>query len=345
LRKLASIQLIEALRPIEGADAIEVAEVLGWDVVVKKGEFRPGDLCVYFEIDSFLPVREEFEFLRSSSHRSHPELGEGFRLRTVKLRGQISQGLALPTTVFERDGLAGYKDVGKDVTEDLCVRKYEVPITGKALAGNAKGNFPDFIRKTDQERIQNLRGKIASFAAETFEVTLKLDGSSMTVYHKDGEVGVCSRNIDLKDEDGSKFWEVAKRSGLVGALKSLNWDIAVQGELMGPGVQGNRENFPTHRMFVFDIWNIDLQRYLTPEERYKALETLEGAGAVLESVPIEGIVAFPPEECAWGVPDFLQIAERPSLNHPIAEGVVFKSHRPNGPTFKAISNRFLLKEK
>lgn len=106
-RKLASIQYIHDVTPIEGADRIELAHVLGWQCVVNKGQFKPGDLGVYFEIDSFLPVRPEFEFMRSSSYKNSDLMGEGFHLRTMKFRGQISQGLLMPITVFQElsDGI------------------------------------------------------------------------------------------------------------------------------------------------------------------------------------------------------------------------------------------------
>lgn len=175
MRKLVSIQKISEIKPHPNADAIELATVRGWQVVVKRGEFKPGDFAVYFEIDSFLPIREEFEFLRKSCFRTHPELGDGFRLRTIKLRGELSQGLLLPISILENHKIKTNQEVqcvgrriwdekwqcwsqcivpleeGADLTEFLEVQKYEPPVPTQ-LAGNAKGNFPSFIRKTDQER-------------------------------------------------------------------------------------------------------------------------------------------------------------------------------------------------
>jgi len=139
MRKLASIQRIKNLEPIAGADAIEKATVLGWQLVVKKGEFAIGDLCVYCEIDSRLPDRPEFEFLKA----------RGMRIRTVRLRGQISQGICFPLSI-----LPVYTDVQEDtdVTELLDITKYEPPIPAQ-LAGVAKGLFPSFIPKTDETRV------------------------------------------------------------------------------------------------------------------------------------------------------------------------------------------------
>src|SRR5262249_31729418 len=95
MRKLAIIQTVNAVEPMPNADAIEKVGVLGWWVVVKKGEHRPGNKIVYCEIDSLLPERPEFEFLRASSFKPAQVdatvgtvLPAGFRIKTIKLRGQ-----------------------------------------------------------------------------------------------------------------------------------------------------------------------------------------------------------------------------------------------------------------
>lgn len=143
MRKLASIQRIKALEPIEGADAIERATVLGWQLVVKKDEFRVGELCIYCEIDSILPEKPEFEFLKS----------RGMRIRTIRLRGQISQGICFPLSFLPAETLI---EEDSDVTEILGVTKYEPPIPA-SLAGVMKGAFPSFIPKTDETRVQVLQ--------------------------------------------------------------------------------------------------------------------------------------------------------------------------------------------
>jgi RNA ligase (TIGR02306 family) len=123
-RKLASIQVIRDIRPIEGADAIELAIINNWQVVVAKNVgHQIGDHVVYCEIDSFLPIQEEFEFLRKSSYKKMADR-EGFRLKTIKLRGQVSQGLILPMSVFGDFGWTAYE--GLDVTERLGIIKYEL---------------------------------------------------------------------------------------------------------------------------------------------------------------------------------------------------------------------------
>src|ERR1700753_4271510 len=156
-RKLASIQEVLSVEDIPGADNIQVATVKGWKLVVKRDEFKAGDRAIYCEIDSFLPIKDEFEFLRKSSYKKMGDL-EGFRLKTIKLRGQVSQGLLLPVVAL-KDKV--YPDqyralqIGDDVTEPLGIFKYEPPIPAE-LSGVMKGSFPNFIPKTDEERVQNL---------------------------------------------------------------------------------------------------------------------------------------------------------------------------------------------
>lgn len=190
MRKLASIQRITGLRPIPGADLIEVADVLGWSVVVKKGDFAVGDLVVYFEVDSWLdasnPVYASFEerFTNWGTKR-------GMRLKTIKLRKQLSQGLILSIGDFAdlSPSVRGTAvEEGDDVTDILKVEKWE-PLEaqqsekgGPSQASKTRA-FPWFLRKTDQERVQNYIHLIPAVDdEETFEATIKLDGSSMTVY-------------------------------------------------------------------------------------------------------------------------------------------------------------------
>lgn len=352
-RKLASVRRIAAIDPIEGADNIVRATVDGWELVTQKSNnFLPGDLVVYFEIDSFLPITEQFEFLRKSSYRLMGDV-PGFRLKTIKLRGQVSQGLILPIAEFfdpHMDGHWYYRSAegtrvqeGDDLTQLLSVVKWDPPISAN-LAGKARGNFPSFISKTDQERVQNIFGKLKHLDPETkFEATLKLDGSSCTVYCKSGYVGVCSRNMDLIETEGNSFWEAARKSKLIEALEKCGWDIAIQGELMGPGVQGNRENLKEPILFVFDVYDITESRYANQEERKHILNELRKEGAVITEVPV--VASQIPIGAFKAVADFLLYADRPSINHPIAEGVVFKNIEDGDKSFKVISNKFLLKEK
>jgi len=354
-RKLASIRRIAEIKVHPNADLLELAIVDGWQCVVKKDEFKVGDLVVYFEIDSVLPLRPEFEFLTKCCYRKNDWLPnkEGYRLRTIKLRGELSQGLVVPITQDLRIDI-GYSDmnnigripmVGDDITELLGVVKWDPPLPA-CLQGLARGNFPSFIRKTDQERIQNCWNKVKD-NEDLFEVTIKLDGSSATYYHNNGDVGACSRNLELKltGNDDNTFIQVATRIGLFEGLKQLGTNIAVQGEVIGPGIQGNRENLQQADFYVFDIFLIDERRHAIDAERNVIMDQLRQLGVQLKLVPLVGYVMM---NSFSTVRDVLNAAEGPSLNNPVREGVVFKSTViRNGEvvSFKAISDKYLLGEK
>lgn len=330
-RKLASIRKVENIIPIEGADMIEVSVVGGWKVVTKKGEFKPGDLAIYCEVDSFLPIKEEFEFLRKSSYKKMGEQ-EGFRLRTVKLRGQLSQGLLLPAS---QEILSLYKE-GDDVTDLLGIIKYEPPIPAE-LAGKVKGMFPSFLRKTDEERIQNLTENYNEWKEKVFYITEKLDGSSATYYLKDGEFGVCSRNLELLETEGNTFWKVARELDLENKLREIGRNISIQGELVGEGIQGNPYKIKGQTLYFFNAFDIDIQQYYTQKEMENFIQSLN-----LSTVPILDRNYTLPET----VEDLLQYADSKSeLNKDFGrEGVVVRS-LDRSISFKVISNNFLLKEK
>jgi RNA ligase (TIGR02306 family) len=342
VRKLASIKPITYIKPIEGADAIECAIVDGgWPVVVKKGEYKVGDIAIYLEIDSWVP-HELAPFLSKGPEPREYNGVKGERLKTVKLRGQVSQGLLLPID------LTFWRDIGTDLTESLGIQKWEPPIPAQ-LQGTMKGNFPHFIPKTDQERCQNLRKDIfETYKDETYEVTLKLDGSSTTIYNMYDDYGVCSRNIDLKETEGNSFWKVARDQNIIEPLRELckekHCDYALQGELIGEGIQGNPEKLKGQRFYLFDIYSMSEKRYMTPLERYAVLDQLKMLGADIEHVPIiepclDLTVKFST------VDDLLNFAEGQSLNPTNnREGLVFKSFKSDF-TFKAIANSYLLKHK
>ena len=259
-RQLATIRTIGELRPIEGADKIELAIVDGWQVVVAKDvEHMVGDKVVYCEIDSFLPVRDVFEFLRKSSYKKMGDQ-EGFRLKTIKLRGQVSQGLILPISIVPVTQFATAVNLpeGMDVTEMLGIVKYEPPIPAE-LAGKVKGGFPSFLQKTDEERVQNLVKEYMEYTLDSknqFYVTEKLDGSSATFYFHNGEFGVCSRNLELLETEGNTFWKVARELYLEEKLKAMGNNICLQGELIGEGIQGNPYKIKGHTVKFFNIFNI-----------------------------------------------------------------------------------------
>jgi RNA ligase (TIGR02306 family) len=267
MRNLASIQRIKALEPIENADAIEKATVLGWQLVVKKGEFKVGDLVVYCEIDSLLPDKPEFEFLKP----------RGMRIRTIRLRGQISQGICFPLSVLP----PGFEIAeGMDCTEALGVEKYEPPMPA-CLNGIAKGPFPSFIPKTDETRVQVLQELLDAYKGTSCYVTEKLDGSSGTYFLNKGKFGVCSRNYELLEDEENSFWKVARQLDLENKLRSLNKNIAVQGELIGEGIQSNKLKIRAQSIRFFNAFDIDRYEYLNFGQFTGLMDQLE-----LPTVPI-----------------------------------------------------------
>lgn len=378
-RKLASVRVISDVSPIEGADKIEKATIDGWTCVAQKGEFKPGDLCVYFEIDSFLPVRPEFEFLRKSCYKKLADGREGFRLKTIKLRGTISQGLALPITILNdvkfcdltfcslrsifgtnpiMENTDKFYDLpsglrvwqGMDVTSELGVTKYEPPIPVE-MQGKIR-NFPGFLRKTDLERVQNIWNQIKD-VDETFEVTIKLDGMSCTYYYYNGKFGVCSRNVELEENEDNTLWKIAKKYSLEEKMREIGANIALQGEVIGEGIQKNREKLIGQEFYLFDIFDIDNHCYLSPKKRRDTLKTMWRHLAdhlrikELQHVPIieknMKLKEFSYERHSTRLDNLLNFANGPSLNSPVREGVVFKSNQSD-LRFKVISNEFLLKE-
>jgi len=338
MRKLATIRKIDSLQPIEGADAIECAVVGGWKVVVKKGEYNTGDLAVYCEIDSWIPT-ELAPFLSKGKEPREFEGIKGERLRTVKLRGQLSQGLLLPLEpICENIVSELIEDL--DVSLPLNIIKWEAPINAQ-LAGQVKGNFPTAIPKTDQERVQNLTKEIrAAFENNLlFELTEKLEGSSMTCYLKDNEFGVCSRNLDLKRDETNSLWKVAIDSDIEDKMQIAGLrNHAIQGEIVGPGIQGNIYKLSKPTFYVFDIYDINKGDYMEPAERQAMIKVLQ-----LNHVP----VITNGKDLGIGTVDELLIwAEGKSVlnEKQEREGIVFKQMN-GGMTFKAISNKYLLNAK
>lgn len=331
MRKLATIRKIDAIQPIEGADAIECAVVGGWTVVTKKGEYNPGDLAVYLEIDAFVPHALAPFLSKGTAPREYNGV-KGERLRSIRLRGQLSQGLLLPIDV------TFFRDPGTDVTEALGIQKWEAPIPAQ-LAGEVKGVFPGFIPKTDQERVQNLTAELEIWKEKnyTWEATEKLDGSSMTVYVRDGEDGVCSRNLELKRNESNSLWRVAVREQLLEKLRSTGLNLALQGEIIGEGIQKNPYGIHGQDFYLYDVYDIDAARYYNAHLRQRLAQELN-----IKHVPVlDTAVKF---DAATTASRLLVQAEAKSVLNAKTEreGIVFKCIECEA-SFKLISNKFLLK--
>ena len=353
MRKLATIRKIEEIKPIEGADAIEAARVDGWWVVIKKGEYAVGATVVYLEIDSWVPQELAPFLVKGAIPREYNGV-KGERLRTVKLRGQISQGLILPLYNYGPTAAAMQAwhstrpydpdETHFDVTEILGIQKWE-PEVAASMRGTIRGNFPSWLRKTDQERIQNCYKEVAKKFDSPWVAEEKLDGSSMTVGMLGDEVHVCSRNLSIKlDDVENTFVKTALSTNAIGALLSYGKNIALSGELIGPGIQGNKYALTTHQWHIFDIYDVDAGRYMTPSEREGVLTDLIALhGLEVKAVPRVASCSLK----GMTVDELLKHAEGESaLNRKTQrEGIVWKCLDDGDLSFKAISNAWLIKNK
>jgi RNA ligase (TIGR02306 family) len=284
-RKLASIQKVLELNPIPGADKIEVCTVLGWKCVVQKGEFKPGDVGVYFEIDSLLPDKPEFAFMADRK----------FRVKTISLKKQISQGLFIPLSKITYADLSSYKE-GDDVTELLGIEKWDPPEEsgpGANLGGRKSGNFPVFLRKTDETRIQTTKNFLSRHKGKKFYYTEKLDGTSSTFYYlvedlygrTAGKFGVCGRNFefDYIEDKPNSYWETAKRYNLEEKMKALGLNLCIQCEMVGPGIQKNKYKLAEKKLYIFNAYNVKDQTFFNYEKTKEIAAKLE-----METAPILG---------------------------------------------------------
>ena len=356
-RKLASIKRINNLYPIEGKDRIELAQIDGWTVIVKKGEFNIGDLCVYIEIDSILPEKPEFEFLRNKN----------FTIKTMKMAGCISQGIVFPLSILPE----GKYNLEDDVTDIIGIKKWErqdstdVNVQIKKASKNkypkflmkskifreiiyklgdhreSKG-FPSFIQKTDETRIQNAPFYLNS--NEEWILTEKIDGQSGTfavvkrkkLFKTTYEYIVCSRNIRLYNKDNSSYWEVSDKYNikkhLIDFLKAnkMEW-IAIQGECISPKVQGNKYKVSEPDLYVFNV--------ILPHGRMDSLTAqwlINKWG--MKFVPIVGKQILPKT-----VDEMLKLAHGESaLGNTIREGLVCRTS-DGKLSFKAVDPLFLIK--
>ncbi len=343
-RKLASIQRIWKTEPIEGADRIELAFVLGWQCVVNKGVFKPMDLAVYFEIDSFLPVKPEYEFLRNSSYKNTDIMGEGFRLKTQKFRGQVSQGLLLPISQFPE--IPADILCGADVTEILGVRKWEAEERATS-GGTVIGDLPGSIPHTDETRVQAAPELINEFAGLEYYISTKMDGSSHSVSIDENGFHVTGHNYEYKDDGNSDFYKLVNQRGYREKLEAFREkeglaSLTVQGELCAPGIQRNRLKLKKPEWYVFTVME---------NGRRVGLERMTAVCKELgfTTVPIEEVGTDLPSKYPT-VEALLARAEGEYPNGGRKEGIVI---RPTAPVFsknisaelsmKVVSNKYLMK--
>ena len=343
-RKLASIQKIKEIVPIEGADRIELAHVLGWQCVVNKNQFSVGDMAVYFEIDSFLPVREEYEFLRKSSYKNSELLGEGFRLRTQTFRGQISQGLLLPISAFP--DLIGPFEEGDDVTEALGVKKWEIEEFA-TTGGTVIGTLPRDIPHTDETRVQENPDLIKEFSGLKYYISTKMDGSSHSIGIDENGFHVTGHNYEYKDDGSSSFYELVKKRGFQEKLEKYVKNkcltsVTIQGEFCAPGIQKNRLKLKEPEWYVFTV--IENGNRVGLDAMLEICNDLDIVHVPIEEVDIDLPTKYPTVEA------LLQRSDGEYPNGGKKEGIVI---RPTAPVYsslisaplsmKVVNNKYLLK--
>jgi RNA ligase (TIGR02306 family) len=341
-RKLASVQRVLEIVPIAGADAIVAAKINGWQCVVKKGTFAPGDRGVFFEIDAVPPDAPAYRFLWTAKGAA-PVAGARppkARIRTMTLRGCLSQGLLLP---LAEAGVPADTADGTDVTALLGVGKYEPALPPGA--DDLRAPFPWSIPKTDEMRVQSAPAVLDELRGKPYAATLKYDGTSATylIDPDDGTFHACGRNWSIREGD-SVYWAVARRLGLEALLRAQANRYAIQGELCGPGIQKNPLALAEAGLFVFSVYDLVEKRFLADREM-RALAALMGLAAV--AVVEEG------EAFAHDQASLLALAEGvyPGTKSQ-REGIVIRPREETfSPTlsgrlsFKAISNKYLLGER
>jgi RNA ligase (TIGR02306 family) len=333
MRSLVTVQKVKEISDIADSDFLELAHVMGWQCVVKKGEFKAGELGVYYEVDSFLPVQDRYEFLRNSSYRDNADNGEGFRIRTVKMRGQLSQGLLLPLAQFPELENVGE---GDDVTEKLGVKKWYIPETSTP-GGTIIGERPNGIPASDEIRIQSALELLDQLKEKPYYITTKMDGTSGIVYFIDGKIGCCSRNMEIKDEEGALYWLPVYKYGLKEKLAKYGKNIVITGEICGPGIQKNKLRLPAIEWYVFDVKDWDAGMYFPYE---KALDICTELG--LSFVPLEERG----DSFAYTLEELLEKAKGKYPSGLDKEGIVVRDlMSPKTVSFKVLNNDALLKER
>lgn len=326
-RCLAQIVTIDKITSIPKAEAIELAAVLGWQCVIKKNEFKIGDKVIYVSIDAIMdPDDPLFAFL------------DGKRVKTRNILKTLSQGLIFNLDIIVKknpDFDLNTLNVGDDVTKLLGIYKYldTSELTVYKPSKNSKA-FPDYVPKTDEERLQNIVNILDRLIDRDIIITRKEDGTSATYIFKDGEFLMASRNF-VVDNSPSPYSDMAKLLNIESSMRKLGRNIAIQGEIVGPKINGNRLRLNNFDYRVFNIYDIDNKAYL----KWSEVKSITN-DCNLNTVPIlyEGkydkIMTF---DHLMKMADSLEY-----YKGSIAEGIVVKTE-DNKISFKVISNKYLQK--
>jgi RNA ligase (TIGR02306 family) len=348
MQKIASVERIYNIQPHSNADSLEIGSVCGYKCIVKKGEFTDNDLIIFIEPDSIISESSrnitQYSFLQNKK----------WKISSMNLRGVKSHGLVLNKNILlqfgfsdlilapdglytEKDGSKFFFALGDSVAQHIGVEHYTKP--EKILPADAKGNFPSFLRKTDEPNILTWNKAFSEIVGLPVTITLKIDGQSSTFYVKDGVFGACSRNLDVKIEGNTKFNFINEKYKIQEALLKLNRNLAIQGELYGEAIQSNKLGIKGIDFAAFNLWDIDSQTYLSQKELDNFCQD--------NNIPVvkklyEGIFDFTLDS----LQEFANIQTYD--NGTPAEGIVVRPQqefissalRGNRMSFKIISNKF-----
>lgn len=265
MNKICTIETIHSFKPHNNADKLELAKVLGFQVVVKKGDFQHGQNVVFVWPDTVAKPANWNSFLRKENG------DKPVRFRSVKLRGEFSTGLVLPVSVLDQYGYEGSVENGVSVANILGVDKY-LKDTGNQPDGQTKGGFPShLVAKTDEDLAASCPTTEQEFIGKEVYATVKIDGQSLTIISNNGEIEVCSRNLSIKEGE-SRFWSTVRKYDLVEKIRGKN--IAVQGEQYGQGIQGNKLSVEGVHFAIFNVKDLDTGKYYGYEELVDFCESI-----------------------------------------------------------------------
>ena len=387
MRKLATLQQIDKILPIENADRLEIVIIKGWNIIVLKGLYKPGDWAVFHEIDSAFRVNQEpyhSDLKERGTKKCQLDTGEiidAYVIRSLKLRGVISQGYLVPIHSYspkEQKYLNSHLKEDYDVTKFLNVIKFEKPETGAERNERIKKTkfqlflfkvnkwlqrkfpriftkhnteFPEFLNKTDCTRIQNCKGLVWDKYVNDIpiQISYKLDGSSISIWNKAGKLGICSRSVNknMKEITDAFVHNGSIIHNILNSKKTNYTDLCLQGELISPKIQSNFEGVNEEQVYIFSIWDIKKQEYWNPAD---TLAFCEANG--IKHVPLlETVVTL--KELFPGLNNedelleaLLKYADGPSgIKGKYREGIVLKELKNGTQSIKVISNKYLLKFK
>lgn len=335
MRALAKIKTVKDVIRHPNADTLDIITIDGWKCIATTGQFKINDPCVYFEVDSLLPNIPQYSFMGKGNKlkKSILEDGiivEGYLLKTIRLRGEISQGLALPLSEFP---FIQDTEIGTDLTEKLCINKYEPPLPA-CISGEAKGYFPGFIPKTDEERIQGIPDFLEKYRGKRFYKTTKLDGTSCTIYKYENELNVCGRTLNYRESGNNTMWSIANRYQLKDKLPN---GFGIQSECAGEGIQKNRHVLKGQDLYIFYVFDIEKHEYLKLDDMILFVKDLS-----MKTVPImdDNFILN------HTVDELMAMADGPCPLNPsvLREGIVYRLYDSTKKiSFKTISNEYLLK--